>query len=93
MNLEKFIRRAFPVEGVQVTAENMEEVAKWAGGTIHLKPQSKQHPAAKYIHIEVVQPRNVGQTMAFVGNWVLKLGTGFKIYTETAFKNTFDPAN
>jgi hypothetical protein len=93
VKLEKFIRRAFPVEGVRVTAENMEEVATWTGGTIHTKPASKSHPEAKYIHIDVVQPRNVGQTMAFIGNWVLQLGTGFKIYTDTAFKNTFDPAN
>ncbi len=93
MNIEQFVRKEFPVEGVRVTAENMEEVAKWAGGTIHRKPASKAHPSALYIHIDVVQPRNVGQTMAFAGNWVLKLGTGFKIYTDTAFQNTFRPAN
>lgn len=92
METQQFIRKPFPVEGVRVTVDNIQEVAKWCEGKIKVQPATNSKPAADYIEVQVIRPMNPKQTMAFVGNWVLKVGTNFKIYTHTAFNQTFEPA-
>jgi hypothetical protein len=91
VNIERLVRKPFYVEGVRVTPENMEEVRAWCSGTIKESPASNSRPAAKYIEVAVVRPANPKQCMAFVGNWVLKVGTSFKVYTDTGKQGTFDP--
>lgn len=83
----KYARKPFEVDAVRVTAENMAEVATWCRGEVSLEgelPQQTQH-----IKIEVNNAINERQTMAFVGDWVLKAGKGFKIYTAKAFNKSF----
>lgn len=91
MNVERFIRKPFPVEGVRVTPENMEEVRAWCNGVIKTSPASGSRPEAKYIEVAVVRPANPKQCMAFVGNWVLRVGSSFKVYTDTGFRTSFEP--
>jgi len=93
MNVGSYIRKPFPVEGIRVTASNMEKVSEWCGGKLKEQAATGNKPAAKYIEINVLRPMNAKQSMAFVGNWVLKVGTNYKIYTDTAFHNTFEPAS
>lgn len=96
MKTEKFIKKSFPVEGVQVTEENFEEVAKWTKGNVcYTDPKIAEkfkRPVQKWIEIEVKNPLNDRQTKAFVGDYVLYANFGFKIYTPTAFEKNFDPA-
>ena len=80
----KYVRKPFYIEAVRVTAENMDEVAKWARGTIHVDGEER------YIKIKVHRPLNIRQTQAFVGNWVLSAGTGFKVFTAKAFAENFE---
>jgi hypothetical protein len=84
MQTATYIRKPFEVEGVQVTAENMNEVAVWAGGQVVIQD-------GNYIKIEVKQVINEKQTKAFVGDWVLKAGSSFKVYTNVAFTRNFEP--
>lgn len=95
MKTEKFQRKPFIVDGVQVTTENMEQVAKWCNGTItHTDPQiaaQLNKPIETWIHVETQQPMNDRQKQAFVGDWVLYAGRGFKIYTQAGFERTFEP--
>lgn len=83
LKTEKFVRRPFHVQAVQITADNMAEVAKWCGGTI------KSEGAVSFIKVDVQHPVNVRQTQGYVGNWVLKAGEQFKVYQDKAFKATF----
>lgn len=96
MKTERFIRKSFPVEGVQVTEENFEQVAKWTKGTIcYTDPKIAEkfkRPVQKWIEIEVKNPMNDRQTKAFVGDYVLFANSGFKIYTPGAFEKNFDRA-
>lgn len=87
MSLETttYARKPFYIEAVQVTAENMDHVAKWVDGTIH-----ETENGEKYIKVKVHRPLNVRQTQAYVGNWVLSAGTGFKVFTNKAFHANFD---
>ena len=91
MKTEWFTRKPFNVEGVRVTAANMADVAKWCDGKIKTQPASGNKPAANYIEVNVIRPMSPKQTMAFVGNWVLKVGASYKIYTDNAFNDTFTP--
>lgn len=81
----RFARKPFEVEAVQVTAENFKDVAEWCGGEI------KTFPNEEFIKIKVARVLNERQTKAFIGDWVLKAGQGFKVYTNKAFLKSFDP--
>jgi hypothetical protein len=87
MNADQYIRKPFPVEAVPVTTENFEEVAAWCGGSI--KPDSE---GEKHIRVRVKHPLNSRQTRAYVGDWILKAGDSFKVYTAKAFENSFEEA-
>lgn len=91
---QKFVRKPFVVEAVEVTAENLEEVAAWCDGEIRTTKQVGEHTktsyTVKYIKVKVKRALNDRQTKAFIGDRVLKAGTGFKVYTEQAFFNSFE---
>lgn len=82
----RYVRKPFPVEEVQVTAENMKDVAEWCGGEIVETPGEAIH-----IKVDVVQTMNERQTKAFVTDHVLKSTTGYKVYTDKAFHKSFEP--
>lgn len=94
MKTEKFSRKPFTVEAVQVTAENMEDVAKWTKGTIHETPpeiaEKFNKPVQKWVQIEVTHSMNDRQTKAFIDDYVLFANRGFKIYTPKAFERNFE---
>lgn len=90
----KYQRKPFEVEGVQVTAENMAEVAEWCQGEIQETSGNtgvEVTEPSKYIHVRVHRAIHPRQTKAFVGDWVLYAGTGYKVYTKKAFENSFVP--
>jgi len=91
MKTEKFIRKPFAVDAIQVTSENMQEVAQWCQGEILTTEASEKRPAENYINVRVVRPLSPRQTRAFVGDWVLYSGTGYKVYTPKAFDRGFEP--
>ena len=84
MKTHKFARKPFYVDAVRVTESNMEEVAKWCQGDI------QSNEVGKFISVQVFRPMGERQTQAFVGDWVLYAGSGFKIYTPKAFDKAFE---
>lgn len=48
-------------------------------------------PKKQFIKIRVINPRNSRQSKAYIGDWVLRSGSGCKIYTNKAFTNNFNP--
>lgn len=88
-----FVRKPFEIEAVQVTEENMHDVAKWCGGKIKTRPgQTEESSNEKYILVPVHNPTNEEQKMASVGKWVLwSRTTAFKVYSKRAFASSFDP--
>lgn len=83
------VRKSFPAEGVQVTKENFVEVAEWCNGVLHSEPddQGNQVP---FIKVEVTRPLNEKQTKAFVSDWIVKVGHGFKIFNIHSFERSFE---
>lgn len=78
------VRKPFEVEAVEVTDDNLEQVAEWCQG----KLDSDSRP---FIKVRVARALNERQTKAYPGDWVLYAGTGFKVYTAKAFHKTFAP--
>lgn len=80
-------RKDIYVEYVQVTSENIQELAKWCKGRIR-----KTANGAKYIHVDVLYPKEAKQSMAFIGDFLLEGPNGFKVYTERGFHKSFEDA-
>lgn len=95
MNIKQYTKKPFHVEAVKVTAENMAEVAKWCGGEIIKAPlpgvgqRVASATLVECIKTPVLRPINDRQTKAFVDDFVVRAGTGFKVYTSVAFEKTF----
>lgn len=87
---KKFSRKPFYVEGLQVTEENINEVAEWCGGEIQESTPKGDDKKVPFIKVNVRRPLHRRQTMAYAGDWILKAGSGFKVYTEAAFDSNFD---
>lgn len=93
---ETYLRRTFEIEAVRITEENFHEVALWclAEEKVQTRPAKRGEVGytkeVPYLKVEVLRPLNEKQTMAFIGDWVLKTGTSFKIYSDIAFHKNFE---
>jgi hypothetical protein len=92
----RYIRKPRYVDAVQITPDNFSEIAGWCQGEIRandgdeLVSNGEVNPNASYIRVRVHNPKNVRQTKAFVGDWILYTEKGYKVYTQKAFVNSFD---
>lgn len=89
----KFARKPFYVDAVQVTAENMKDVAKWCQGDVRTMDLFEGKAHLPYIKVRVHQPLTDRQTQAYVGDWILSARTGFKVYRNLAFEKNFVAVN
>jgi hypothetical protein len=91
MNIETYERKSFPVSAVQVTKENLSEVAKWCGGEVQTKTTEIKNATKieDFVQVPVKNPLNEKQTRAFIGDWVLDHEGNFKVYTDRAFLKSF----
>ena len=84
MKTHKFARKPFYVDAVRVSETNIEEVAQWCDGII------EDSSEGKFIRVKVHRPLTERQTQAFIGDWVLFAGSGFKVYVPKAFDKSFE---
>ncbi len=87
----KFVRKPLYVEAVRITQGNFAEVAEWCGGVIEQK-QGDVGGHKTYIKVPVEFARHVRQTQGFIGDWILVKDGSYKIYTNKAFRQSFDEA-
>lgn len=87
METSKYVRKPFYVNAVRVDYDSMGDIANWCNGYINLGEDETE----RHIKVRVHRPMNERQTQAFVGDWVLKSESSFKVYTDKAFKNQFVP--
>lgn len=88
LDTQTFARKPFYVQAVRVSEQNFDAIAKWVGGEIL---EAKQ---GRFVKVDVARFLYERQTQAFVGDWVLNSKTGdqdnFKVYTDAAFRRSFD---
>lgn len=87
IDTQKYIRKPLYVDAVRITTANFEEIATWCQGEI----QENGPSGKKCIKVRVHNPKNVRQTQAVVGDWLLYTERGYKVYTNKAFHASFDP--
>jgi hypothetical protein len=89
---QKFARKPIIVEAIQIDEKNMRQVAQWCSGDVRTDVNHRNKTKERYVKVRVFMPKTERQTMGFVTDWVLYAGTGgYKVYTDRAFRNTFDP--
>jgi hypothetical protein len=86
----QYVRKSFQVDAIKVTTENIDELAKWCTGEVRLGKNPRSDAEEKYIKVRVLRPLHERQSQAFVGDWVVYAGTGFKVYTAAAFDKSFE---
>jgi hypothetical protein len=82
------MRRPFLTKACLVSEDNIDEVAKWCGGVV-----LQNEFGRSYIRVPVENPRNVRQTEAHVGQWVMRSRHRglhkFKVYTPAWVAHDF----
>ncbi len=81
MDFTTFVRKPFKVEAVEVTEENIAEVAKLVGA---LREKDDGSP---YIHVDRRLVPNVYRV--YPGFWMTKMGDNVRCYSQPVFINQF----
>jgi len=82
MDIEKYTRRTFEVEAVQISFENIEEVAAWCGGRIEKRSTRMMGTTAM---LPVISLKGTGVEhgnyyIGYLNCWVVKMGKTSRIY-------------
>lgn len=88
MKTQLFVRRPLEVEAIQVSKENIYDVAKWCHGRVR-----RDRNDVKYVKVRVLNSHADMLDEADIGCWILKSERGFKVYTDQAFENSFIPVD
>jgi hypothetical protein len=93
MEIQKFNRIPFVVDGVQVDLNNIEEVAEWCGGVVEQRPTRMLGTTTNLPVIKLKSNGVNGQSKvveAMLGCWVVNLKGSFRVYKPQQFKATFE---
>lgn len=89
MEFNTFVRKPFTVEAVEVTAENIAEVAKYVGDL------REEDDGTQYILVDRRLVPNIARVYA--GFYMTKMGKNVRCYSRKIFNDQFmlsdDPAN
>lgn len=86
----QFVRTPLYSEAIQVTAENMKEVAEWCQGEIRtVVIPDKGDEGKRYVKVHVFHPLNERYTQAFIDDWVSLENGKFKAFMDRAFRAKF----
>jgi hypothetical protein len=96
----KYVRKPLYVDAVQIGKDNFAALAAWCQGEIRTNDGEDLvvntdglNPDAHHIRIRVHNPKSIRQTKGFVGDWILYTERGYKVYTQKAFRASFDKAS
>jgi len=85
LQFSPFVRKPFEIEAVQITEENIEDVAKFVG---ELKFKDDGAP---FIVVDRRLVPNIWRV--FPGYWMTKMGDNIRCYSEKIFTEQFEPKN
>jgi hypothetical protein len=81
MEFTKFVRKPFFVEAIEITNENIAEIAPFVG---ELKEKPNGQP---FIHVDKKKVPNVFRV--YPGFWMTRMGDQVRVYAERVFKEQF----
>ena len=86
MNFQTFTRKPFVVEAVEITEENIDEVAKLIG----VDGEVREKDGAKYIVVDKRIVPNIHR--ATPGWWLTRMGDNLRCYSPKIFTDQFELA-
>lgn len=85
MEYTTFVRKPFAVEAVEITTENIEELARYIGD-LETKDDGTQ-----YILVDRRKVPNVQRV--YPGFWMTKMGDNIRVYSKKVFAEQFVESN
>lgn len=91
MDIQIFTRRSFEVEAVQLTLNNIDEVAAWCGATTEMRPTKmmKTEVLLPVINLKGVGNEHMKYFIGHLNCWVVRMNKQFRIYKPEQFEKTF----
>ena len=94
LELQEAVRKPFPVKIVQVTLQNIEEVAAWCKGTIEQRP-TRMLGTTTDLPVIILDGRSSSTPHprifeAALGCWIVELHGSFRSYKPLQFESSFD---
>lgn len=92
MDIKEYTRKTFPVNAVQVTLENIEQVADWCKGTIE---QVETKMLGTVAMLPVIKLKGQGENrgkdfVATLGCYVVEFKGSFRVYKPVQFDASFE---
>lgn len=85
MEIGEYLTKQRSVQAVQITEENITEVAGWCGAPIVGDGPSR------FLRVNAHRPQNKRQTEGHLGDWIVKQGPNFKVFLDQPFRFGFEP--
>lgn len=86
--VETYERKIVKCQAIQITAENIHDVAKWCGGVVREAGTIVSEPS---IDMTVSKHGAVWRGLVYVGEWVTSNGEGyFTGYSDAMFRSEFE---
>lgn len=85
MDKQQYLTAQRKVEAAQVTEENMNELAGWCGGRV------QNNGGRPHVKITVARSLAARFGQGYAGDWIVRMGKSFRIYTNENFLKNFDP--
>jgi len=92
METQKYMRRPFAVEAVQVSPSNCDEIAKWCGGKIEQRPYKMLGFDDVMLPAIMVTESDGKVIQARIGSFVVGMNGKFRVMRKKQFHDMFAPA-
>jgi len=83
MEFTMFTRKPFSVSAIQITDENLDDIASLIG-------EVKEKDGVRFIALDKRIIPNIHR--AFVGWWITKMGDNLRCYSPKVFEDQFEPS-
>lgn len=95
MEITQYTRKPFPVDAVQVSLQNIEEVAAWCKGTVEQVPTRMlgTQTLLPCIKIQGQGENREKQFVASLGCFIVELKGSYRVYKPAQFEASFDLLN
>jgi hypothetical protein len=89
MEFEEYVRRSFTIKAIQITEENIGDVAVYANTVVRI--DSKRWDGEPHILILTEHPNRQPQMHPlFIGDWATETDAGLQRYKDNRFRTTFE---
>ena len=91
LNTKNYKSKPIFVEAVQISEDNMNEIASWVNGEIiTISDSSKDKTQISFVKAHVLRSKGYIRNKGYVGDWIVKSDLGVKFYTNAAFERSFE---